>query len=250
MLPDNTYAENHAIQSFMVDGKLLLTPTFLFNLMQEVAVNHVDLVGIGWDFLNQFQHFWALSRMDVEIFRRPQWHEKIKITTWGKKHNYLVQPRDHQIETPDGEIIAKATSNWVILDFEGKPQMLDQYEPLLKNNHKRHAIEKPASRLRQAVTAENLVFKPVVYSNIDMNRHANNAAYVTWIMDSFNHEFHRTHELTSLSINYLQQTHADDFYAIAQKEMAANDFLCSIYSQKENIEVCRIRTTWKRVLSK
>lgn len=247
MSKDNTFVEGFSIQSYMVDGKLLLTPTFLFNLMQEVAVTHVDHEGIGWDYLNQYRQFWALSRIDVEILRRPRWHESILISTWGKKHNFLIQPRDHQVTTLDGDVLVNATSNWIILDFDGKPQTLDTYEPLLKNNHELHAIERPASRLRQSVPAENLIFKPVVYSNIDMNRHANNAAYVTWVMDNFSHDFHQAHELTNLSINYLQQMHANDFYAIARKEIAPNQFLDSIYSQNENIEVCRVLTTWKEV---
>ncbi len=231
----------------MVDGRLKLTPTLLFNLMQEAAVNHTDAAGNGWEYLHEKQMFWALSRMDVEILRLPQWHEKVKITTWGKKHNFLVQPRDHQIETLDGEVLVRATSNWVILDFEGKPQMLDQYESILKNNHERHAIESPASRIRQAVVEENPTFKPVVYSNIDMNNHANNSAYVTWVIDSFDNDFHQRHELAFLTINYLQQTHADDFYTVAKKEIAPNDFLCSIYTQQNNVEVCRVRTVWKEI---
>ena len=228
----------------MVDGQLKVTPTFLFNLMQEVAVNHVDYVGIGWDFLHERNQFWALSRMDVKILRRPCWHEQVEISTWGKKHSQLIQPRDHQIETQNGEILVRATSNWVILDFDGKPVFLESYEPLLKNQLDLHAIEKPASRLREAVDEPESQFYPVVYSNIDMNRHANNSAYVTWVMDSFNNEFHRTHELAFLSINYLQQTHADDRYAVRKKEIASNDFICSIYSERENVEVCRVRTVW------
>lgn len=243
-LHENTYSEQHTVQSFMVDGKLKLTPTFIFNLMQEVAVNHVANVGIGWDYLHERGQFWALSRMDVEILRRPQWYEQIEITTWGKKHNFLVQPRDHQITTSTGEVLVNATANWVILDMEGKPVQLDQYEPLLLNNHERHAIEKPASRLRQAVDDVESTFHPVVYTNIDMNRHANNSAYVTWVMDSFDNAFHRAHELAFLSINYLQQMHADDRYAVHKKEIAPNDFICSIYSERGNIEVCRVRTVW------
>ena len=241
---ENTYSEKTSIVSYMVDGQLKVTPTFLFNLMQEVAVNHVAKVGIGWDFLHERNQFWALSRMDVEIRRRPSWHEQIEISTWGKKHSQLIQPRDHQIETLDGEILVRATSNWVILDLEGKPAFLEQYEPLLQNQLDLHAIEKPASRLRQAVDDVEATFYPVVYSNIDMNRHANNSAYVTWVMDSFDNAFHRTHELTFLSINYLQQTHADDRYAVRKKEIAPNDFICSIYSEREDIEVCRVRTLW------
>lgn len=241
-----TYTDKQYIGSYLVDSKRMLTPTFLFNLMQEAAVNHADKLGAGWDYLRQFGHFWAMSRMDVEILRMPRWQETIVINTWPKGHNFLIQPRDHQIESEDGEILVRATTNWVILDLEGKPVQLSEYEePLTRCEPELHAIKSPASRLRNAVPLENPIFKPVVYSNLDVNHHANNGAYVTWIMDSFDDAFHQSHDLSFLAINYLQQTHADDQYTIMKKETAEGDFLCSIYSQKNSVEVCRVRTVWK-----
>lgn len=239
------HSEKHTIASYMVDGKRLLTPTLMFNLLQEVAVNHANVLGVGWDFLHQFNQFWALSRMDVEILKMPEWLDEVNITTWPKKNNYLVQPRDYQMETMDGEVLLRSTSNWVLLDGDGKPQQLSAYENHLGVVEGLHAMETPASRLRTGVPCENPVFKPVVYSNIDMNCHANNSAYVTWVMDSFDHDFHLTHKLTFLAINYLQQTRAHDRYAVMKQETAPNDFLCSIYSEKDMVEVCRVRTVWK-----
>ena len=240
-----THSEKHTIASFMVDGSRQLTPTLLFNLLQEAAVNHANELGVGWDFLHQFNQFWALSRMDVEILKMPEWLDEVIITTWPKKNNYLVQPRDYLMETMDGEVLVRSTSNWVLLDGDGKPHQLSAYENNLGTVEGLHALETPASRLRTGVPCEKPVFKPVVYSNIDMNCHANNSAYVTWVMDSFDHDFHMTHKLAFLAINYLQQTHASDRYAVVKQETAPNDFLCSIYSEKDMVEVCRVRTVWK-----
>lgn len=209
-----------------------------------MAVNHVNKVGCGWHFLHSRRQFWALSRMDVEFVRRPMWEETVVVTTWGKKHNFLVQPRDFLVEDVRGDVLVRATSNWVVLDFEGKPCELSAIEPLLQNRHDLHAIAKPATRLRQSVELSDEVFSPVVYSNIDMNHHANNSAYVTWVMDSFSSEFHANHELKAISLNYLMQTRPDDRYAVAKKEISPNRFLCSIYSEKRLEEVCRVLTEW------
>lgn len=241
---DKTFVEHQYITSYMVDGSMKLTPTFLWDLLQETAVNHADALGVGWEVLNKQQQFWALSRMDVQILKMPKWKETVKITTFEKKHQHLIQPRDHIITNAEGEPLVLATSNWVLLNHEGKPEMLSQYDHFLQEVPDRHAIEKPASRLRQGIALEGATFKPVVYSNIDMNQHANNAAYITWIMDNFSYEFHRSHDMNLLTINYIQQTRTDDSYAVMKQETAPGDFLCSIYSQKENIEVCRVRTVW------
>lgn len=243
---ENTFHKQIAIDSYMVDEKLRLFPTFLFFLMQDVAVRHVDHIGVGWEYLHQFNMFWALSRIDVEILRRPEWHETVEISTWGKKHNFLIQPRDHIVESLDGEVLVRATSNWVLLDTEGKPHQLDEIESLLRNQHDLHAIERPATRLRaSAVTDDEPVFHPVLYSHIDMNSHVNNSYYVQWAMNEFSPEFHNWHELSLISLNYLQQMRSDDSYGIYRKEVAPNDFLLSIVSKSTKEEVCRVRTVWE-----
>jgi len=244
---ENTFHDQFYTASYMVDEKQRLTPTCLLYLMQDMAVRHADLTGAGWEFLHQYELFWALSRVDVEIIRRPRWHEQIEITTWEKKHNFLIQPRDHQLDTLDGETLVKSTSNWVLLDFEGKPHTLEQFEQYLHPEFDLHAIEKPAARLRDTAFSEDQhpVFKPVQYSHLDMNHHVNNVSYMLWTIDDFDTEFLRTHEITNISLNFLLQMRADDSYGIYRKELAPNDFLSSIVSMNDKVEVCRVRTVWK-----
>ncbi len=245
IIENNRYQLDIEITSHMVDVKELITPTYLFYLMQDIAVQHADAIGNGWNYLHPMGIFWALTKIDVEIVRRPEWREKISLFTWAKKSEHIIQPRDFEITTAEGEPLVRATSNWVLLDMEGKSHLIKEFRPCSNCNTELHALPHPVSRLRQPVPAENLTYKPVVYSNVDINHHANNCAYVTWVMDSLSHQFHQNHELKFIAVNFLQQTHAEDSYGIAQKELAPNDLLFSIYAQKGNIEVCRIRTVWE-----
>lgn len=235
------------IPSYALDGKLLATPTFIFNVLQNIADNHVNKYDIGWDFMHNLNMFWAISKMDMEISRRPRWREKVKLTTWGKGRNHLIQPRDYLIETMDGEVLVRATSNWVILDEEGKPRFLEDIVPGLRFLCENNALDRPAKRLRVPAQGEASEYKSVEYSSIDMNRHANNSAYVTWLMDAFSVEYHSAHELTALSVNYLQQTHYTDRYAVVKQEIAPNDFLVSMFTEKDNREVCRLQATFREV---
>jgi len=243
---ENTYCESFYIPSYLIDYKLKLSPQALFNVMQEAAVNHVAHLGVGWDYLHPQGQFWALSKMDIEFVRRPEWKETININTWGKKHDFLIQPRDFLIESSTGETLIKATSNWVILNQEGKPQLLENYEDILHNQLGLEVVSRPATRIRpikDAVASD--IYHPVVYSDIDMNRHANNSAYVLWIMNHFSFEFHQTHEIEFLSLNYLEQTRSNDRYTIVQQEIAPNEFVASIIAEIDHAEVCRVQTRWR-----
>lgn len=235
------------VPSYALDGKLLATPTFLFNILQNIADNHVNKHDIGWNFMHERNMFWAISKMDMEISRRPCWREKVKLTTWGKGRNHLIQPRDYLIETMDGEVLVRATSNWVILDENGKPRLLEELVPDIRFMCENNALNRPAKRLRVPAQGVPSEFKSVEYSYIDMNRHANNSAYVTWLMNDFSVDYHSSHELIALSVNYLQQTHFTDRYTVVKQELAPNDYLVSMFTEKDNREVCRLQATFREV---
>lgn len=243
---DNTYTEHLEVKSYMVDHNLQLTPAFLFKLMQESAYIHTKLLGIGWHYLRSLNAFWALSKLDIEWLKCPKWCDNIHITTWGKQHRYLIQPRDFIVRNDAGETLVKATSHWVILDTKGKPQLISNFESRSQNQPGLHAIERQATRIRPVQDiSHDLIYKPVVYTDIDMNGHVNNAAYVAWLMDDFGVEFHHRHELTFLAINYLMQTQPTDRYAIVQKEIAPDDYIATIVKEQDHTEVCRAETRWK-----
>lgn len=241
------FSEQIEIPSYALDGKLLATPTFIFNVLQNIADNHVNKYDIGWEFMHKSNLFWAISKMDLEIARRPRWREKVKLTTWGKGRNQLIQPRDYLIETMDGEVLVRATSNWVILDGEGKPRLLEEVVPGIRFLCENNALNRPAKRLRFSAKGTPSEYKAVEFASIDMNRHANNSAYVTWLMNAFDLDYHANHEPTALSVNYMQQTHYTDRYAVVKQEIAPDDFLVSMVTEKDAREVCRLQVTFREV---
>lgn len=241
---ENMYYENFTVPSYMTDYNRRLTPSFLFNLMQDAAVNQSERSRIGWNDLHPKGMFWALSKMDIEWQSHPLWGDRIRIVTWPKEHRFLIQPRDFIIENGKGEPLIRVTTHWVILGADGKPRLLSDFEnrliacPL-------HAIERQPTRLRKAQdNGQPVVRHPVVYTDIDMNGHANNSAYVTWTMNSFAPDFHKTHELTFLAINYIAQTMPTDHYALVKQETAPLDFIISVVTE-QGTEVCRLETRWK-----
>ena len=195
--PDNTFIRTFEIGSHIADFNRELLPNQLFNLMQETAVSHSETLGMGWDYLHDRGLFWALSKMDVEIIRMPQWLERIKIITWSKEYHLLVQPRDFFVETEDGELLARATSNWALVDLEGRPHPIEEIKDGLRHRLGCDALEKSATRLRKVTEGEWSEPHAVVYSDLDLNQHVNNTVYISWVMDNFSYAFHQQHRTVS-----------------------------------------------------
>lgn len=243
--PDNTFIRTFEIGSHLADFNRELLPNQLFNLLQETAVSHSETLGMGWDALHARGLFWALSKMDIEILRMPTWLERIKIITWSKEYHLLVQPRDFFVETEEGELLARATSNWALVDLEGRPHPIEEVKAGLRHRPDCDALEKPATRLRKVTEGVWSEPRAVVYSDLDLNQHVNNTVYISWVMDNFSYAFHQQHRIRFISINYLVQTMPDARYRILQQESEPNHFVASIFEEEKGIELCRVATEWR-----
>lgn len=237
---------NLKIYSYLVDDEMNLSMPALFGLIQEISSEHVNKCNIGWQNLRKSNLFWVLSKIHIKIARLPKWSEEIIIRTWGKCHDLLVNPRDYEMEDNEGNLMMKATSSWVILDAEnGKIKKLDEFDDrLVYPKEKEDAITTRAPKVPKIDIQEECNFNIVLNSDIDMNKHVNNAHYVQWALDSVDQLFRQTHHLVEVVINYLSQAKLGDYYGIISKHIAENEYITSIFSKEGNLEFCRIQSIW------
>lgn len=237
---------NLKIYSYLVDDEMNLSMPALFGLIQEISSEHVNKCNIGWQNLRKSNLFWVLSKIHIKIARLPKWSEDIIIRTWGKCHDLLVNPRDYEMEDNDGNLMLQATSSWVILDAEnGKIKKLDEFDDrLVYPKEKEDAITPRAPKVPKIDIQEECNFNIVLNSDIDMNKHVNNAHYVQWALDSVDQLFRQTHRLVEVVINYLSQAKLGDYYGIISKHIAENEYITSIFSKEGNLEFCRIQSIW------
>ncbi|MDL2308666.1 hypothetical protein LJC53_03670 [Bacteroidales bacterium OttesenSCG-928-C03] len=243
----NIYEQDFTIYSYLTDCNGYLAPKQLLSLMQEVAWAHVDKHNIGWDYLFQFNQFWALTRLHVKILRMPKWNEKIKIKTWGKLSEMLTHYRDHEVLDEDGNLIIAATSTWVILDFTtGRPQRVENLPTYLYVNEHRNAIVENAPKIKRVSFAENeRVFQPVLFSDIDVNQHVNNSFYLQFAIDALDFDYVKNHRVSEIFLNFTWQAKAGDCYAVQSSEIAPDDIVSFIFSKEEGRELARVRTKWE-----
>ena len=65
----------------------------------------------------------------------------------------------------------------------------------------------------------------VVYSDIDMNNHTNNAMYMQWAMDAIDYETASAKPLKEFTINFNRETKIGDTVSIYRVEEAREDGL-------------------------
>ena len=210
------FSADYIIPCYDTDLRRRLKPTALLNMAQEAANNHAEYLGVGYDTLIEAQQAWVMSRMKVEFAKLPMWREKVNLTSWHKGAAGFMFLRDFVMSDSEGTSLVKATTSWVVIDMTTRrlarrgafADFAHDSERCIPEN----AIEEPAAKVTIPEGAELIktLSHPVVYSDLDMNRHVNNVMYVVWAMDMVGLEVASEMPLRELEINFNAEVRPND----------------------------------------
>lgn len=192
----------------------------LFGCFQEAAGHHARNLGVGREDLERQGCFWVLSRCWMRIERYPVWGQEITVRTWPRGVERLFALRDFQFLSEEGEILGSGVSAWLILSQD--KHRLMRPGPIMRGIPPTQAPAVAGDVLEKQANAQELSELrrfSVRYSDLDVNRHVNNAAYVRWILDSFDAERHDRFRIAAIRIDYLSETVLGESIAVqAQAE--------------------------------
>lgn len=196
------------VASYEVGADGALSLFALFNRFQDLAGLHAAHLGVGYDSLQAQSLAWHLSRIRIEIDALPHWSGTVHLATWPKGVERLFALRDFTLADERGDVMLRATSAWLLVDILRKrPARIDRLEVDLAFDDAPDAIAARPEKL-DAVDGLTPVFEHVVRpSDIDVNRHVNNAQYVKWISDCLDDAPSR---ISSLAIDYLEECRLGD----------------------------------------
>lgn len=166
-----------------VDGTLRLAP--LFDMFQDAAAEHAQILGCGMDYLQEQGKAWVLSRIAVEITRMPTIGETVTVETYPTGVERLFALRQFTVMDEQGDVIARATSCWLLLDAAAlRPlrifETLGRELPMNEDKPRHFPVPARIAALPENVTELNYTVR---HSQIDVNRHLNNAFFASFVQD-------------------------------------------------------------------
>ena len=193
------------IQPENVDFTLRASAASIISYMLNVAGTDAHRKGFGVEALQGHSFTWVLSRLAVEISTQPRQYTDIEIDTWVNEFNRLSSTRNFKMRIGD-EVIAAGVSQWCMLNMETR-QAVDM--TLLKDVYERAMVAEASpiatpARLRD-VEPQRSVSRPVVYSDIDFNRHVNTLRYIDLIFDTLPLELIEKNAGMRLDINFIAE---------------------------------------------
>lgn len=218
-----TWEESFNVRIYDTDFNGKIKISSIFNYMQEAATNHAANLNLGCEQLLDKELFWALSRVKIDIWDFPKHGDEIKIETWPKGTEKLFALRDFRIYNSQNQIIAKATSAWLIIDSEKlrprRPKLFIETIGDFKNDH---ALSEVPGKISEYEKKELIFEKRIGYSDIDINQHMNNVKYIELITDSFSQAIFKEKKIKSMQVNFLSECKFGDEIQIFKGEFEDN----------------------------
>ncbi len=181
MAEKSTYT--YRVEPQEVDFTLRATLPALGAAILNTAGTDAHGKGFGVDALLDGNQSWVLSRMAIEIDRRPEQYADYTVTTWINEYGRLLSTRNFTLGDAQGEF-GRAVTQWALFDLVNRTAVD------LSHVGDTHAdalvaapspIEKP--RKLRPVEPTQWERHRVVYSDIDFNRHVNTMRYIEMMCD-------------------------------------------------------------------
>ncbi len=112
------YNDCYTVTTYQVDINGRVTVPVICSMMQESASRYCYENKISLEYLNPKNLTWMIIKQYVEFESYPRWLDKINVSTWPRSLSGLRALRDYSVSDEKGSVIARSTTNWVMLNTE------------------------------------------------------------------------------------------------------------------------------------
>ncbi|MCI5568555.1 MAG: thioesterase [Lachnospiraceae bacterium] len=186
----------------------------LLDYFQDTSTFHGEDNGLTIDLLYKENIAWVLGAWQVRLFKKARIGDHITSSTWAYKFNHSLGFRDYSLSDENGELIAAAETQYVLLDFKSQtPVTIPEYFA------EKYTIETEAHRdlklrrkILSAKTGAEFPQIPVSEYMLDTNHHVNNTQYIKTAMSFLSG---KQEEFNCFRAEYKKQAHLGDvFYPV------------------------------------
>lgn len=163
-----------------------LTQKGLLRILGEAASVHSEFVGYGPNTITQTQLSWMVLHWKLQIFKTPSWHSEILVKTWPRTFNKIFSCRDFEVYDKDNNLVAIASSKWVLINTEKHnicripTEMAEAYGVIDKAVFNTEVNDKENEPENSTYIYDYTTRR----RDIDTNHHVNNLYYLDFALDA------------------------------------------------------------------
>ena len=207
----NQIENDYIVRSYETDFRQEIRPSSVLGLFQEIAGDHSQAMGLGFQKLGEQGRFWVLSKIYVEVDRKPASGEKVSVRTWPHRPNKAIYERSFTVCDESGQRLIGAESRWCILEKSGRIVPCSRIEQPEIDFLEENCLEDIDWQIPRVVRASAPDFAlTVANSEYDLNHHVNNIKYADYIFNCFTVAELEEQRLASFQLHYVKQAFEGD----------------------------------------
>lgn len=186
----------------------ILTNKGLLGFLDDIAGMHSNLVGYGANDIDRTGITWVLLNWKVRIFKRPCYGESVLVKTWARDTIKFYTFRDFEVYNESGDLVAIATTKWVLLDAKTmrltkiSEEMINKYEPELTRVFEG---ETEVNKIDIPQEFSNMISYSVKRKDIDINKHVHNTYYLDFAYEALPEDVYENRNLNNFEILYKKE---------------------------------------------
>ena len=207
----NQIENDYIVRSYETDFRQEIRPSSVLGLFQEIAGDHSQAMGLGFQKLGEQGRFWVLSKIYVEVDRKPASGEKVSVRTWPHRPNKAIYERSFTVCDESGQRLIGAESRWCILEKSGRIVPCSRIEQPEIDFWEENCLEDIDWQIPRVVRASAPDFALIVAnSEYDLNHHVNNIKYADYIFNCFTVAELEAQRLAGFQLHYVKQAFEGD----------------------------------------
>lgn len=215
-----------------------ITNRALLGFMEDTAGMHSNLVGYGLNNIKKTGLTWVLLNWKVKVFSRPIYGQNITVETWARNAEKFYTFRDFKVYDESNNIIAIASTKWVLLDASTMSltkitdELIAQYTPDSTNVF---SGEPEISKLIPPKDYSSIFTYKIQRKDIDINDHMHNVSYLDLAYEAIPEDIYLHHKFNEFEIMY-------------KKETKLGETVKCFYSHHDNIHFITIKSEDEKFL--
>ena len=193
-------------------------------MFQEAASCHSAFIGYGPTDSPKTNCVWIILSWKLKVFSRPEWNTKLEIKTWANIYADTFSYRDFEIYDESHNLLAIASSKWVIVDYITRhiSKIPKEVSDKFNSSNKPVFGDKVNIKLKEPVNLANSFDYTVLRRDLDTNIHVNNLNYLRFAEEALPEDIYNKFEINNVEIMY--KTEAKLNNTLSLNYSLTNDF--------------------------
>lgn len=248
-MPGFVYEKEYEVHYYEIDfkGKALITS--IVDFLGDIATKQSEELGVGIEFLKEKGLAWVLYKWNIDMYKYPNYGDKIIIKTQPCAMKKFYAYRKFEILTTEGEVLGKAESVWFLINIQKRRPMRvteDLYDYYGVDINDDSILEIEDIEKMQSVSVEKAF--DVRYSDIDTNRHVNNVKYIAWSIETVPLETVLNYTLTNIKVTYEKETTYGETIKVLTEMINEEDKIICLHKivDKDEKQLTLLKTVWEK----